>query len=306
MAGPAAPGSVIAPRPVGEEAGAFKTRPPKNTDVMVTINSIRVKPLLRGVQVNFRAIRGLTATVSIGQRVRVPRGGGPPEWGDSTILTLPARELPGRGTATIAEYHVRHTALEQAMTYRYTITVPRTDGGTPHTKSGEFTTLASQARVVFTSIHILSDSDDEGAGELTFTLVANPGEKTGRRTHLYSRETHLSWDSGVRYRIQRELIVDAPPRLLRLVAIGTDDDSFSGCLIALDAFAVRYDEVPHRKFGCGDEVNVARGEFDIGQPSPTGSIPFTLRSMLPRDKSITFAFDVGGYIEVIYPKEPTE
>jgi hypothetical protein len=201
----------------------------------------------------------------------------------------------------MADFLVSYSRLEQGQTYSYLITVPDHAGGPPSQKSGTFTTLGQRARVVFTYIHVLSDSDEDGPGDLTFELRVNPDEVTHQIAYLGSFGDELEWESGIRRRINTELVVENAPDRLRILVLGEDDDHS-----LIDFRRLPYErftfETAAPGFTNSIEWNFARGEFDLLTiPSKGGSIPFTIRSLPSKDPRHSLAFEVSGYIELTRP-----
>jgi hypothetical protein len=86
--------------------------------------------------------------------------------------------------------------------------------------TGAFTTWSQTAKVTFTEIRILNDSDDGSSGELTFLLTA---WGTGQQAELGEGDP-LNWDAGLTHAIASEPLIENAPDRIRLRVCGRDDD----------------------------------------------------------------------------------
>jgi hypothetical protein len=280
--------------------GVIEKRPPAAREVTFTLGRPKVTPMLHGVAIGFRGRRGASPTLEIGTEKPGIQVLGEPLRYRNPPLRLQPQQLSKGATPTSVEYLVAYSGLAQGAAYTYLITMPRAEGGPPAQVTGSFTTLGQTVRVVFTHIHVLSDSDDESSGDLVFLLHANPLEPGARERMIGAYTDPLQWESGTRHRLAAELVLENAPDRLRLVVQAEDDDHDLGDFRGVAPDIGSY-EMAEPGANQSVEWGVAKGEFDLARHIGTATIPFTLRSVDPRNPNLTLAFDVGGYIEVIRP-----
>ncbi len=259
------------------------------------LHNIKVFPELRGVGFQFIARPDAAPFVEIGKEKPVQGRDG--IW----VLRDPLRMKVDRdnrtSSATVTTYvgasRPQSLLLDPATQYHYIITVPAGGTAAQSQQTGAFKTLTRTAKIKFTGIHVLNDSDEESDGDLTFGFFANPGEPTSVQ-RLWDEQ---SWEAGPRRRINEELVVSNAPDRLRIVVSAFDDDKApnQGCTL-LQWQAYDYDSLQPRKNNCR-EVNFAKAEIDLSKPSPAGG-SFNLNSFGPGPHGVTLIYSVSGYVEL--------
>ena len=264
-----------------------------------------VTPMFKGVAIGFPAHPGASPVIEIAKEAPSGQWAGDWRYG-APLVRQGATALRKGATPTQVEYLTSTSALEQGAGYHYLVTVPDPTGGLPLQTTGRFTALGQNVKVVFTSIRVLSDSDDEGAGELSFDFSLNIGETNGKRRTLGSLEQPLAWESGQRHRIESlmlPLFIERGRDRLRIMVSGFEDDRSipAGCPLA--PRDPKPFENARPKDDCWGDHNHAKGEFDLSKyPGNSASFPFTLSSMAPEARGATLAFDVSGYVEITRTK----
>ena len=282
--------------PVGTRNRPFEEKPNENIDLALTLGKPTVTPTFHGVIIAFKARLNAPATVAIGTGTPA----GEPKQLPATIVQLNAQQN-SKSSGKFGDFLVAYPELEQGKTYSYLITVPTLDGAVRQ-RSGTFTTLGQQARVVFTYITVLSDSDEDSSGDLWFRIAA-PSEDPNGRSLGYAEVgqigSPIQWESGSRRKVSAEFTVENAPYRLRLLVLGVDDDRR---IAEISSAVPELEWTGTPGFGNSWEWNYAKGEFDLNQvPTKGGSIAFTIRSMASTSARQSFAFDVSGYIEVSRP-----
>jgi hypothetical protein len=167
--------------------------------------------------------------------------------------------------------------------YHYIITIPAGVDTKEEQLTGEFTTLAQYARVVFTQIGVSSTRNED----LSFRFFAKP-----EGSEAVSRDLgpELEWEEG--YHVLDGQVLELPnaPDRLRVMVWGGD---FNGVLGG-QLFPVYDWNRPSKNGGTSDE-NIARYEVAIGSPTERFlTFPFVIESV----SGGNLMFTVHGRVEV--------
>jgi hypothetical protein len=182
--------------------------------------------------------------------------------------------------------------LERGTRYHYIIDVPGDGDRIPRQQYvGEVRTWRQTVEVVFTEIHVVSDGDTDGPGDLQFTFKAEDGYLTlGQDV-----EGGLQWNDGSRNKISLPITGLTQDRI-RIHVSGMDDDQVrTSRTPTTDPCVESYAPVGKNQLY---EWNCARTAVDLTQhPGASANIPLYFRSMPLRNGS-TLMFDVRGYVTV--------
>ncbi len=293
---PSRPGSVT-DQVVGPKIDATRTR----TDLFA-LQNVRVFPNIGGVVVRFDARHQATPTVELHTEapIKEPSTG---RWFFPKVLaSMKASPVASQSTGRLGHYLAQNMQLEQGKAFHYLITVPGNSSIPEYQHTGTFTTLGMTVKVVFSQVHVIDDSDSDGAGELSFYYYAH-----SERYQAHSPERTLA--SGAKFRPGVTLtIANQPIDRLKILVEGYEDDSGPGGRrlypgVVEGQFDYHYAIHKPGVSNFGDfEWNLAKQELDLNRhPGKSTSIPFTIRSMPVAGKQARLMFEVSGYVEVTRP-----
>ena len=310
-------------KPKGSGVGTvtLPAKPKEGTDAKpsyptgdLTLPAIRdliVSPTMTGMTITFAARSGPVPVVEIASAApftdSLNHSSFHPTLFQFKPVVMKNKSTP-KETAYAGGSYQLNINLSQNTKYYYIVTLPAQGSFSEYQLTGSFTTTNRKVTVNFTRIHILDDSDPDGAGELSFTFWIEGGVHGGNTRKLGDEQHSLSWDSGHIENLRQMLpiVIEQAGDRLRIVVRGEDDDAGfpAGCVI-LQTEENFEDLKPHKIGACGNEVNYAKHEFDLSKyPGKFVNIPFTITSMPLGPHGVTLAFDVSGYIEFRNPDVP--
>jgi hypothetical protein len=234
------------------------------------LTDVRVYPDIGGVGFRFIARPNAAPVVEIDKEPPAIGRDGLPVFRNSHRMRADRDNRNSNSVATIyvGSSKAQGIRLEQGTLYHYIITVPG-EGSTPtYYDTSSFTTLGQTVKVLFTTVNILDDgNDNEDLIFNDFIFYVNPGEPTAQSLKASPR-------GAGRRRIGGELVIaNAPDRL-----------------------TIRVDGKGYRT-----SINQAAGTFDLTEYQFRGknpNVPFWFRSPLIKGG---FVFEVTGSIEIIRP-----
>jgi hypothetical protein len=254
------------------------------------ISDVRVRADSRNAVISFSSTQSTPALVEIGKV--------PPKPDRFGIIAFPfnsgafSRFVTGENGRYTLSVDLQNEELQPGTTYYYIINVfnnNRNDTKKPREQvAGNFGTAPQMVKVFFDRVRIEDDSDEWSTGECTFWFWANYGEPTATHTKSYYNG---DMDTGGTYRLNRSLVINNAPDLLKLAVSGYDAD---GTFTTADIEAEAPLGGPSGAFMSGNDKNVATGEFDLTKsPGTTAGQNFRLESRGGR-----FRFVVSGHIEI--------
>jgi hypothetical protein len=269
--------------------------------VIARLLNVEVLPDSKSVGLRFTARPDATPLVEIATvppvadasgRLALPR----------PLTTFQAQRDNKNSSASVTRYigASRPGALEQGTAYHYLLTVPGAASIPPYQHAGSFRTLAQKATVHFTRIHIIDDSDDEGAGELYFPAYISRGKAPLSQADLAGALGRFAVPSGENRRVSGEFAIENAPEILTIQVQGRDDDTPDAPTLGENPFTL-LNGPTSSSFG---DANLARQSFDLSKHwLRSESIPFTMRTGLVGGPASRLLFEVSGYIEVTRPEK---
>jgi hypothetical protein len=232
---------------------------------------VKVEPDAEKVVVSFTARPDIVPILQVGRRAPRRNSDVPERWEFSSTDLVGGYPVGGdkaRGAYSVDISKI--SELQQATTYHYIINVPSDDARRPWQETGSFSTKLRVVTLNFKLIQIVSDSDPSSAGDLQFRVYVN-GE---HKFTLGSYDKPLKLESGARYDMNREVVIENAPEMLIIHVDGLDDDrDASNELVAAATlgfvsprFGSGAETGPHfRGPGKNDaeEWNVARREINL-------------------------------------------
>ena len=254
------------------------------------ISDVRVRADLRNAVISFSSTQSTPALVEIAPVPPKPDRFGIIAFGFNSGAF--SRFVTGENGRYTLDVDLQHEQLQPGTTYYYIINVfnnDRNDTKRPREQvTGNFGTAPQMVKVFFDRVRIEDDSDEWSTGECTFWFWANYGEPTATRTKSYYNG---DMDTGGTYRLNRSLVINNAPDLLKLAVSGYDnDDAFTPADIEAEAPL----NGSSGDMWKGNDKNVAKGEFDLTKsPGATAGQNFRLESGGGR-----FRFVISGHIEI--------
>lgn len=186
--------------------------------------------------------------------------------------------------------------LEADALYHYVITAKSPDGGFRR-YTGKFANVSRTVTVVWERVKILEDSDPVGCGDIDLWLFVNHGVPGGKEL-LINNLNDDSACTGSEYVLNHESTVENAPHMLRLVVNGRDDDvNVAGAFLTNETTPLDGPSDDGEQ-----EMNVAKGEFDLNSFELNSSFPFKLISVKPGKGQGDLMFEVYGRVVISGPR----